>query len=137
MGMSADKLSPEPPSGPSAVPKRGEVWWVNQNPIIPNDPHLPRPVVIVSTNPRNKYWNSVIVVPLSTGLTNPYPAFHKFVPQGAGGLPQDSYARCDLVSNLEKSCLDTSGSLGPILSNKFLWEIIKGIRAAIGDNPDF
>ncbi|MBI4532396.1 MAG: type II toxin-antitoxin system PemK/MazF family toxin [Candidatus Melainabacteria bacterium] len=119
-----------------AVPKRGEVWWVNQNPIIPNDPHLPRPVIIVSTNPRNRHWNSVIVVPLSTGLTNLYPAIHKFLPRGSGGLPQDSYARCDLVSNIAKSCLDPSGPIGPILADKFLWEIVRGVRAAIGDTPD-
>lgn len=119
-----------------ALPKRGEVWWVKQNPIMPNDPHLPRPAVIISTNPRNRTWNSVIVVPFSTALQNPYPIFHKFVPKGQGGLPQDSYARCDLVSNIEKSCLDPGGALGSILADKYLWEIVKGVRATIGDNPD-
>jgi len=61
---------------------------------------------------------------------------HKFIRKGEGGLPQDCFARCDLVSNIEKQCLDPKGPLGPILSDKFMWEIVKGIRAAIGDNPD-
>lgn len=117
----------------TVVPKRGEIWWVNQNPIIPNDPHLPRPVAIISTNPRNRTWDSVIVVPFSTNLQNPHAAFHKFVPRGEAGLDKDSHARCDLVSNLEKSCLDPSGPLGPMLSDEFIWEIVRGIRATIGD----
>lgn len=133
--MSAPDLN-QAASGAPPLPRRGEVWWVSQNPIIPNDPHLPRPVVIVSTNPRNRTWDSVIVVPFSTGLQNPYPPFHKLVPRGQGGLPQDSHARCDLVSNIDKSCLDPSGSLGPALGESFMWEIVRGVRAAVGDNPD-
>jgi len=121
---------------PAGPPKRGEVWWARTNPVIPRDPHLPRPVVIVSTNPRNKHWDSILVVPLSTGLQNPHPSFHKQIPAGAGGVPHQSHARCDLVSNIDKECLDPSGPLGPLLSDKLMWEIVRGIRASIGDNPD-
>ena len=119
------------------VPKRGEVWQVMQNLVIPNDPHLPRPVVIISTNPRNKNWDSIVVVPFSTSLKNPYPPFHKFIPAGEGGLKKDCYARCDLVSNIDKTCLDINGPLGPLLADKHIWEIVRGIRAVVGDNPDF
>lgn len=117
-------------------PKRGEVWWAQQNPIIPNDPHLPRPVVIISTNARNKAWGSVIVVPLSTSLQNSYPSFHKLIPRGEGGLDRESHARCELVSNIEKTCLDQKGPIGSPLSEKFVWQIVQGIRAAIGDSLD-
>jgi mRNA-degrading endonuclease toxin of MazEF toxin-antitoxin module len=120
----------------SRVPRRGEIWWIKRNPVIPRDPHLPRPVVIVSTDPRNKSWDSVIVVPLSTGLQNPYPQFHKLIPKGEGGLDRESHARCDLVSNIEKSCLDPKGPLGPLLSDKLIWKIVQGVRAAVGDNPE-
>ena len=117
----------------SRVPKRGEIWWVKRNPIIPRDPHLPRPAIIVSTDPRNKTWDSVIVVPLSTSLQNPYLRFHKLIPKGEGGLDKESHARCDLVSNIEKSCLDPKGPLGPVLPAKLMWRIVQGIRAAVGD----
>lgn len=124
-------------SSPTAYPKRGEIWLIKTNPITPRDPHLPRPVVVISTNARNKSWDSIIVVPLSTGLQNPHPKFHKVIPSGQGGLNQTSHARCDLVSNIEKDCLDESrGPLGDELSEKHLWEIIKGVRTCIGDNPD-
>lgn len=117
-------------------PRRGEIWKINLNPITPSDPHLPRPVLIISPNNRNKHWDSVIVVPLSTGLTNPNPRFHKEIPTGQGGIAKDSYARCDLVSNLEKTCLDPAGPLGPTISDKYVWEVVRGIRVCIGDNPD-
>jgi mRNA-degrading endonuclease toxin of MazEF toxin-antitoxin module len=87
------------------------------------------------TNPRNKNWNSVVVVPLSTSLKNIFLPFHKLIPKGKGGLTQDSHARCDLISNLDKIYLDPQGPLGAPLSDKFIWEIVKGIRAVIGDNP--
>lgn len=116
-------------------PRRGEVWLLATNPINPRDPHLPRPVVVVSPDPRNKNWDSIIVVPLSSGLSNPHPKFHKAIPAGQGGLTKESHARCDLVSNLEKTCLDVHrGALGRLTTN-YLWTIVEGIRASVGDDP--
>lgn len=107
------------------------------NPINPKDPHLPRPILILSPVGRNKTWDTVIGVPLSHGIVNINEKFHKFIPQGQGGCPKDSYARCDLVSTLDKRFLNQSGPLGSPLSDKFLREVVRGVRAAIGDNPDF
>jgi mRNA interferase MazF len=129
---------PEPKSLASRpIPKRGEIWLLKTNPITPKDPHLPRPVVIISTNPRNRAWDSVVVVPLSTGLLNPNITFHKPIPSGQGGLDKDTHARCDLVSNIEKSCLDSRGALGAEISDAYMWQIVRGVRSTIGDNPDF
>jgi len=118
-------------------PRRGEVWLINTNPVMPRDPHLPRPVIVVSTDSRNKAWDSVIVVPLSTGISNINVKFHKAIPKGEGGLDRDSYARCDLVSNIEKLCLDNlKGPLGLKLSDKYMFDIVRGVRASIRDKPD-
>lgn len=108
-------------------PRRGEVWLLATNPIVVV-------VVVVSPDPRNKSWDSIIVVPLSTGLSNPHPKFHKAIPAGQGGLTKESHARCDLVSNLEKTCLDLHrGALGRLTTN-YLWTIVEGIRASVGDD---
>lgn len=119
---------------PSPIPQRGEVWLANKNPAIPNDPHLPRPVVIMSTNSRNRVLQNVIIVPFSAGIKRPHKPFHKSVPKGSGGLPKDCHARCDLVSTLAKAYLDPRGPLGPPLSVQDLTEIARGVRAAIGDS---
>src|ERR1700679_4344312 len=102
MALQSSRQAPESP----AFPKRGEVWMMHLNPITPGDKHLPRPVVIVSTNARNRHWDSVIVVPCSSNLENPNPKFHKALPGGEGGISKDCHARCDLISNIQKSCLD-------------------------------
>lgn len=133
--MTSRKKSPPAESLAILVPMRGEVWLANDNPVIPNDPHLPRPVLVVSTNPRNRALDSIIIVPFSTRLHNPFSSLHKLVPAGEGGLPKTSYARCELVSNMPKTCLDPKGPLGPPLSDKYLWAITRGVRAAIGDSP--
>lgn len=121
---------------PPIVPQRGELWWLVANPINPSDPHLPRPVLIVSPAARNQHWDTVIGVPLSHGITNVNERFHKFIPKGQAGCPKDSYARCELVSTLDKTLLDTAGPMGRPLSDKYLWEVVRGVRAAFGDNPD-
>lgn len=129
---SRKKLPPEKPLA-VPVPVRGEVWLANENPVVPNDPHLPRPVLVISTNPRNRALDTIIIVPFSSRLHNPFPPIHKLVPAGEGGLPKTSYALCELVSNLPKRCLDPKGPLGPPLDDKYLWAITRGVRAAIGD----
>lgn len=114
---------------------RGQVIWAKQLPNQPNDPHLPRPVVIVSTNARNKHYDSLIVVPMSHGIDNPHKDLHVYVPAGQGGIPKDGYVRCELVSTLFRNFLDLEkGPLGESLADKYMYAILRGIRRAIGDS---
>jgi mRNA-degrading endonuclease toxin of MazEF toxin-antitoxin module len=115
-------------------PKHGEIW-IAYLPNKPKDPHQPRPVVIVSPDRRNKNCEDVIVVPLSS-MSNAtiYPEIHVEISNGEGGLKKASYARCDLVTTLDKTLLDSSGPLGRKIAIKFSWQIIRGIRIAIGDS---
>src|ERR1700733_2488296 len=83
------------------VPQNGEVW-IARIPNQPKDPHQPRPVVIVSTNSQNKYLDSVIAIPTSTSIDEPYPKLHIFLPKGTGGFPKDCYAPCELVTTVDK-----------------------------------
>src|SRR5687767_7708984 len=76
-----------------AFPRRGEIWLVD----FPDDPKS-RPALIVSTDARNEFANSVLAVPLTTNL-RPSPT-HVMLPKGQGGLAQDSMARCENVSYL-------------------------------------
>src|SRR5438552_11193568 len=76
-------------------PRRGEVWLVR----FPGDPKL-RPALAVSVNHRNEFGNSVLTVPITTNL-KPAPT-HVFLPMGQGGLHQNSMARCENVSYVER-----------------------------------
>src|SRR5438067_1726655 len=44
-------------------PRRGEIWFV-ETPNQPDDPHQPRPALIISANVRNRLADDVIVVPI-------------------------------------------------------------------------
>jgi|688.fasta_scaffold1091284_1 mRNA-degrading endonuclease toxin of MazEF toxin-antitoxin module len=121
----------EAPPGPLL---RGQVLWAREIPNQPNDPHIPRPVIIVSTNSRNKFFDSVIVVPLSHGLSNPHKTLHVHIPKGQGGVPKDGFARCELVSTIDKDFLDLrKGPIGIPLADKYMFAISRGIRLAVGE----
>lgn len=113
------------------IPHAGEVWVV-KIPNQPNDPHQPRPVVIVSTDSQNKYLTSVIAIPISSSLEEPHPKLHVFLPKGTGGLSKDSYARCELVTTVDKS-LFVKGPFDKPIDIKYRWQLIEGVRFALGD----
>ena len=87
-----------------AFPKMGEVWFVSL-PNQPGDLHQPRTAIVVSTNGRNQGSTDVIVVPATSANIIPHPDLHVEIPQGQGGLPKNSIARCEQVTTLDKEFL--------------------------------
>ncbi len=110
-----------------SFPERGKVYHAK----IPGQPGdtKERPVLIVSNNSRNQYAHDVVVVPLSTTLrASPT---HVRLPARAGGLPQDSMAKRELVTTLDKTFL-TSGPLGGAITPAQMGEVERAIMRAIG-----
>jgi len=54
--------------------KRGEVWWVEFDPSVGSEIRKTRPAVIVSNDAANRNLARVVVVPLSSNVTNVYPS---------------------------------------------------------------
>ena len=54
--------------------KRGEVWWVNFDPLVGGEVRKKRPAVIISNNAANKFLNRVQVVPLTSSVDKLYPS---------------------------------------------------------------
>ena len=113
----------------AAFPRRGEIWTV-ELPSQPDDPHTPRPALIVSVDVRNRLAGDVLLVPLSTHL-RPLPT-HVLIPAGAGGQRYDSMAKCEQVTCLDKRFLAV-GPLGPAVPSAVLGEVVRAIRRAIGE----
>jgi mRNA-degrading endonuclease toxin of MazEF toxin-antitoxin module len=105
-------------------PRRGEVWLVN----FPDDPKL-RPALIVSPDVRNEFANSVLAVPITTNL-RPSPT-HVGLPAGAGGISQESMARCENVSYIHKSRLGRAPLKGT-LSAAIMRDIERCLLRSLG-----
>ena len=110
-------------------PRRGEIWSV-ELPDQPSDTHTPRPALVISADVRNRLANDIIVVPLSTNL-RALPT-HVLVPAGAGGQHQDSMAKCEHVTTLDKQLL-VRGPYGGRIPDALISDVVRAIRRAIGE----
>jgi mRNA interferase MazF len=96
----------------------------------PDDPHQPRPAIVVSEDVRNRLRDDVIAVPLfSSGKAGPT---RVPLPAGAGGLRRPGIAFCEEVTTLDRDFL-TRGPLGKPVSPSQMAEVIRAIRRALGD----
>lgn len=57
------------------APKRGEVWWVDLEPVVGSEIAKIRPCVVMGRDRMNEQRRTVVVVPLSTGPA-PGPPIH-------------------------------------------------------------
>jgi mRNA-degrading endonuclease toxin of MazEF toxin-antitoxin module len=113
---------------------RGEIRFTK----IPTDPPEKgrTPVVIVSRDERNKHpkANTVLVVPLTTTLTQGVPT-HVLLLPGETGLAEKSVLRAEDVTVIRKVNLQPPGERLRTLSNSRICEIADKIRIACGCDP--
>jgi mRNA-degrading endonuclease toxin of MazEF toxin-antitoxin module len=110
-------------------PRQGELWTA-YTPGQPDDPHQPRPVLVISEDVRNRLRDDVIVVPaFSGGRLGPT---RVPVPAKSGGLPHDSVLFCEEVTTIDKELLQR-GPLGPGVEPGTLAAVVRAIRRAIGE----
>lgn len=105
--------------------KRGQIFWAELD--------KRRPVVLVSPTRRNELASDVLVVPCST-KSRPAP-WHVELRRGEGGLPADSTAKCEQITNLRKSEL-SAAALGEPLSASRMKELERALLIALGVAAD-
>ena len=54
-------------------PRRGDVYWVNLDPVIGTEIRKPRPAVVVSNDSCNRYGTRVVVLPITSNVESLYP----------------------------------------------------------------
>ena len=57
----------------SRSPKRGDVYWVNLDPVVGSEIRKTRPAVIVSNDSCNRYGRRVVVLPITSNTDSLYP----------------------------------------------------------------
>jgi len=111
--------------------KRGDIHWADLVPRSGSEQTSRRPVIVISHDGFNQTpgWRSVIVVPISTSLSQ-----GKCGPTvigltgGTAGLPKASFAVCHQVTTLDRAKLTKkAGSLPP----ESLREVEEGLKAAM------
>lgn len=96
----------------------------------PDDPHQPRPALVVSEDVRNRLRDDLIVVPIfSAGRLGPT---RVPLPGGAGGLRSPGVLFCEEITTVDRDFL-SRGPLGPRLSGRVLDAVVRAVRRAIGD----
>src|SRR5438067_10927170 len=107
----------------SAFPRRGEIWQVQ----LP-DENKRRPALIISTNSRNQFSNSVLVIPITSNLKPSQT--HGLLPAGQGGLKHASMARCENIGYLQKGFVHRGGFSGEVAAG-LLREVETSILLAL------
>ena len=63
-------------------PKRGDIYWIQLDPIIGTEVQKTRPCLILSNNSQNKKGMRVIAAPITTKVKNVYPFEAKIIIKG-------------------------------------------------------
>ena len=95
----------------------------------PDDPHQPRPAVVVSENVRNRMRDDLIVVPVfSVGQLGPT---RVALASRSSGLRHNSVIFCEEVTTIDRDFL----ARGPVgtLSPKLMDTVVRGVRRAVGE----
>jgi mRNA interferase MazF len=95
----------------------------------PDDPHQPRPAVVVSENVRNRVRDDLIVVPVfSAGQLGPT---RVALPSRSSGLRHTSVIFCEEITTIDRDFL----ARGPVgaLSPRVMDAVNRGVRRAIGE----
>jgi mRNA interferase MazF len=96
----------------------------------PDDPHLPRPALVVSEDVRNAIRDDLIVVPMfSRGRLGPT---RVVIPAGAGNIPGEGILFCEEITTIDRDFL-VRGPLGPPIGRYRMAEVVRAIRRAIGE----
>lgn len=114
---------------PGAAPRRGEIWAVF-TPGQPDDPHQPRPALVLSEDVRNRLSDDLVVIPIfSQGALGP-----TRVPlsTGTGGILRDSVLFCEEITTIDRDFL-ARGPFGPPVPHTVLDAGLRAVRRALGE----
>lgn len=112
---------------------RGDVVWVDLEPVVGSEASKRRPAVVVSNDGANRTAavlgrGVVTVVPVSSRVERVHP-FQVLLPSGAAGLPRDSKAQAEQVRSVD---VRRVGDVVGRLSSDLLDELDGALRLHLG-----
>ncbi len=85
--------------------RRGEIWIATLDPTQGSEQAGVRPIIIFQNDTISRYTTTVISIPLTTNLRRASLPSSVLIPNGEGGLTQDSVALCHQIRVLDKTRL--------------------------------
>ncbi|MBI5729892.1 MAG: type II toxin-antitoxin system PemK/MazF family toxin [Ignavibacteriales bacterium] len=107
--------------------RRGEIYWVDLEPVRGSEMKKVRPAVIVSNNLINEHASVIIICPITEALGKTSP-IHIPILKSEANLEKESIIHCGQVRAIDKERIFTL--IGKISGNK-MREIEKGLRLAM------
>jgi mRNA interferase MazF len=102
---------------------RGNIYWINLDPAIGSETKKTRPAIVISNNMQNRVSSRVIVIPLTSNVTNIFPFEAKV-------LVKDKTAKAltDQIRTIDKSRI---GDYISKLSKAEVGDIEKAIKVTL------
>jgi mRNA interferase MazF len=109
--------------------RRGDVFWVDLNPVKGSEQAGRRPVVVIQNDIGNEAAPTVIVAPLTTkSFTKQYP-INVHIPRAVAGLKENSTVLLSQIRTIDKTRLDRKiGHLPPT----YLKQVDQAICISLG-----
>jgi mRNA interferase MazF len=95
----------------SRWPKRGDVYWVNLDPVVGTEIRKTRPAIIISNDSCNRYGTRVVVLPITSNTDSLYPGEAMVEIKGKPGR-----ALGDQIRSIDKSRL--KGRVGRLTADE-------------------
>jgi mRNA interferase MazF len=109
--------------------RRGEVYWVNLDPVVGSEIAKTRPALIISNDVGNEHSDRVIVAAISSGgMDRVYP-FEVLLSAGEGGVTRGSKVLLDQIRTVDKQRL---GNRMGAVSLQRLAEVDRAIGLSLG-----
>jgi mRNA interferase MazF len=84
------------------APRRGDVYWVNLDPVVGTEIRKTRPAVVVSNDSCNRFGTRVVVVPITSNVESLFPGEALVEVKGKSGR-----ALGDQIRSIDKRRLKT------------------------------
>ena len=104
--------------------KRGDIYWVELDPIEGSEIGKTRPAVVISNNINNEFADTVTVLPVTSSVGKVYP-FEVLVKKGIANMPNDSKVKVNQNRTVDKKRLKER--IG-IIPDAILREIEKAVK---------
>ena len=120
------------PNG-SLTYKRGEVWWVDLEPVIGHETDKKRPCLILQNDIGNRNGTTTIVAPLLPG-TKTYPFVVNITPTAQNGLDRDRHINLSQMRTVDAQRIKNKQG---VLEEVYWEEIEKAVWIELGFSSVF